>query len=310
MGTVLALSGKIASGKSTLANEFAKEVGWPCVSFGDYVRSVAKHRGLVESRETLQDVGDELIRTNLESFCQSVLHQADWRPGQSLVIEGIRHAEVNILLRNLVSPSRYILAYLKVDEDVRKERLRNEGIDDNELLHVETHPTEEQVARVLPHLADYVFEGSRPIQEILDWLKAISADIPPETEIPIPNIKVTEILETAHHLSRQEQREIIARIWPEGASSGKELWRGLRFSDRMRLVAYGPEQEPYLPGLRDLLLHGAIARIEDEQDGNYEIYGPDRTYFVTMTPEREFAGLLSSWSPDKSPREVRLQDPQ
>lgn len=310
MSTVIALSGKIASGKSTVASEFAKEVGWPCVSFGDYVRSVAQSRGLPESRETLQEIGDRFIRTNLEDFCKSVLNQADWKPGQSLVIEGVRHAEVNILLRNLVAPSRYFLAYLKVDDDLRKQRLRREGIDDRELIHVETHPTEEQVTRVLPHIADYIFEGSQPLPVILDLLKDIAADVPPETEIPVPTVKVSEVIENAHHLSRQEQREIIARIWPEEARSGKELWRGLRFTERMRLVAYAPEQELYLSDLRDLLLQGALARVENESDGNYEIYGPDRTYFVTMTPEREFAGLLSSWPPDRSPREVTLQDPQ
>jgi dephospho-CoA kinase len=307
MSTVIALSGKIASGKSRLANEFAKEVGWPCVSFGDYVRSVAKSRGLIESREILQEVGDELIRTNLESFCESVLAQADWKRGQALVIEGVRHAEVNTLLRSLVAPSRYVLAYLKVDDQVRKRRLREEGIDDQELIHVESHPTEEQVTRVLPHIADYVLEGTSPIPLILNWLKAISGDVPPETEIPIPNVRVTEIIESAHHLSRPEQREVIARIWPEEARSGKETWKGIRFSDRMRVVAYAQEQEPYLHGLRDLLLNGALARVENEREGNYEIYGPDRTYFVTMTPDREFAALLSSWFPDRTPREVDLQ---
>jgi adenylate kinase family enzyme len=307
MSTVLALSGKIASGKSTLANEFAKEVGWPCVSFGDYVRSVARDRGLVESREILQEVGDKLIRTNLEGFCQSVLAQADWKPGQALVIEGVRHAEVNTVLRSLVAPSKYVLAYLKVDDQIRKDRLRDEGIGDKELIHVETHPTEEQVTRVLPYIADYVFEGSSPIPLILDWLRSISADVPPETELPIPNVRVTEIIDSAYHLSRSERREVIARIWPDKARSGREIWRGIRFSDRMRVVAYAPEQEPYLHGLRELLLNGALARVENEREGNYEIYGPDRTYFVTMTPDREFAALLSSWSPDRAPREVVLQ---
>lgn len=308
MSTVIAISGRIASGKSTLANAFASEVGWPYVSFGDYVRSIAKQRGLEETREVLQVLGDEQINTNLERFCRSVLAQVDWKPGQSLVIDGVRHAEVDILLRRLVAPSKYVLTYFKIDDRTRKERLREEGIDDQELIHVETHPTEEQVTRVLPHIADYVFEGTNPIPVILDWLKAISADVPPETEIPIPTVRVTEIVESAHHLSRPEQREVIARIWPEKARSGKEMWRGLRFSDRMRVVAYAQEQEPYLRGLRALLLHGALARVENEREGNYEIYGPDRTYFVTMTPDREFAALLSSWSPDRSPREVALQD--
>jgi hypothetical protein len=82
----------------------------------------------------------------------------------------------------------------------------------------------------------------------------------------------------------------------------------VRFSDRLRVVAYAPEQEPHVDGLRELLLRGALARRESEADGTYEIYGPDRTFYVTMTPAREFAALLSSWLPDHPPREVELQD--
>lgn len=33
--------------------------------------------------------------------------------------------------------------------------------------------------------------------------------------------------------------------------------------------------------------------MENEEDGTYKLYGADRTYFVTMTPAREFAALLS-----------------
>src|SRR5437764_382109 len=119
MSTVLAVSGKIASGKSTLASTFANEVGWPYVSFGDYVRQIARQRGLEDTREVLQEIGDELIRQNLEGFCRSVLAQADWKPGQPLVIDGVRHFEVDDLLRRMVGPSKYVLTYVSVDDQTR-----------------------------------------------------------------------------------------------------------------------------------------------------------------------------------------------
>lgn len=120
---------------------------------------------------------------------------------------------------------------------------------------------------------------------------------------------LSEVVETVRHLSPAEQREVLARLWPEQAlAQGNTVWTSARFSDRLRVVAYAPEQEPYVVGLRELLLRGALARRESEADGTYEIYGPDRTYYVTMTPAREFAALLSSWLPDHPPREVELQD--
>lgn len=120
---------------------------------------------------------------------------------------------------------------------------------------------------------------------------------------------LSEVVDTVRHLSPAEQREVLARLWPEQAlAQANTVWTSVRFSDRLRVVAYAPEQEPYVDGLRTLLLRGALARRESEADGTYEIYGPDRTYYVTLTPAREFAALLSSWPPDHPPREVELQD--
>jgi hypothetical protein len=120
---------------------------------------------------------------------------------------------------------------------------------------------------------------------------------------------LSEVVDAVRHLSPAEQREVLARLWPEHAlAQANTVWTSVRFSDRLRVVAYAPEQEPYVDSLRTLLLRGALARRESEADGTYEIYGPDRTYYVTITPAREFAALLSSWSADHPPREVELQD--
>ncbi|MGH9752531.1 MAG: hypothetical protein ACREA2_07075 [Blastocatellia bacterium] len=120
--------------------------------------------------------------------------------------------------------------------------------------------------------------------------------------------EVMEVITAARHLTPAEQREVLARLWPLAAErSGREVWMSVRFGEAARIVAYAPEQEPYVESLGDLLRHGALARLENEADGAYEVYGPDRTYYVTMTPAREFAALLSSWPPDQPPIEVILQ---
>jgi hypothetical protein len=120
---------------------------------------------------------------------------------------------------------------------------------------------------------------------------------------------VTEVVEALRQLTPSEQREVLARLWPEETlREGNPIWTGVRFGDRLRVVAYAAEQEPYLDTLRELLLRGALARKESDADGTYELYGPDRTYYVTLTPAREFAALLSSWPPEHPPREIDLQD--
>lgn len=122
---------------------------------------------------------------------------------------------------------------------------------------------------------------------------------------------VMEVVESARRLTDAEKREVLARLWPEqSARSGQDVWVSVRFSDALRVVAYAPEQGTYVNELSELLRQGALARLESEADGTYEVYGPDRTYYVTMTPAREFAALLSSWPPDQPPREIPLPDEQ
>lgn len=122
---------------------------------------------------------------------------------------------------------------------------------------------------------------------------------------------VMEVVESARQLTVAERREALARLWPEQvARSGRDVWISIRFGEGLRVVAYAPEQEIYVSGLRDLLQQGALARLESEADGAYEVYGANRTYYVSMTLAREFAALLSSWPPDHPPRELSLPDEQ
>jgi hypothetical protein len=120
---------------------------------------------------------------------------------------------------------------------------------------------------------------------------------------------VTEFVEAARRLTPAEQREIFARLLPNpSAKNTKTIWQFLCFSENLRVLSYTPGQEQYIDNLRQLLLHGVFARLDCEDDGTYEIYGAERTYYVVMTPQREFVAILSSWSPDRPPREITLKE--
>ena len=71
---VLCLAGRAAAGKSTLAEALVERLGWPSASFGDYVRAQARARSLGANRETLQDLGAQLIETyGWDGFCRRTL---------------------------------------------------------------------------------------------------------------------------------------------------------------------------------------------------------------------------------------------
>ncbi|HSK71112.1 MAG TPA: hypothetical protein VK892_05420 [Pyrinomonadaceae bacterium] len=119
---------------------------------------------------------------------------------------------------------------------------------------------------------------------------------------------VSEFVEKVRHFSSAQQREVLARLWTEQAGrNANETWKTIKLGEILRLAAYDSSQEPYLEDLREALMNGVLARLENEAEGTYEIYGVSRTFYVTMTIEREFVGLLSSWSPENPPREIEIE---
>ena len=172
---VLGISGRIASGKSTIAQYVSSVMDWPCASFGDYVRAIARERGAPAHREALQELGHSLIEENCRFFCHTVIVRSAWKPGMSLVIEGIRHAKVVAMLRSLVAPARFLLLFVDVPEDIICSRLGETGIlDKTDLARLEKHSTEIEVKTVLRGTADMIVDGSKGIEElgprIATWL--------------------------------------------------------------------------------------------------------------------------------------------
>ncbi|MBW4472720.1 MAG: nucleoside monophosphate kinase [Stenomitos rutilans HA7619-LM2] len=173
---ILTFSGPIASGKSALSNKLAQTFHWSRVSFGDYVRSIADARKIPKTREVLQAIGTELVTSDVEGFCNTVLEQASWQHGRPLIIDGIRHVDVLKTLQKLVAPMKLYLIFITIDRGVQANRLIKRGTD--ELLAIQTlelDVTEQQVGTYLRDIADFVVDGSRSVEEatqdIADWLQ-------------------------------------------------------------------------------------------------------------------------------------------
>lgn len=175
-GIVCGFSGRIGSGKTSISEEVARHLNWPRVSFGDYVRKVATEQGIdPTSRTALQDIGASLINNGIEKFCLSVLAQADWKPGQSLVVDGIRHQDILIKLKEIVLPSTFVLVYINVEDENRAQRVaQRDGLTQNDLNKIDRHSTERDAKSILMQLADITINGNGAsgavVSEIVDFL--------------------------------------------------------------------------------------------------------------------------------------------
>ena len=77
-GRVLALSGAIGAGKTTLAQQLSTELDAEIVSFGNEVRRYANEIGEDEAnRSVLQKLGQAMVLSDCEKFVRSVLAQSE-----------------------------------------------------------------------------------------------------------------------------------------------------------------------------------------------------------------------------------------
>jgi cytidylate kinase len=166
--TVVGVSGGIASGKSTLSEAVALCLGCPHVSFGGYVRSEAKRRGLGVDRSSLQTLGEELVASDPDKLCEGVLRQGEWIPGGPLIVDGIRHVEIAERIRQLVKPSDFRLIHLEAPAIAREARLAARGENGPRLVDLDRHSTEHEVSVSLPQIANLTLDGTLPIEQLIE----------------------------------------------------------------------------------------------------------------------------------------------
>ena len=167
------LAGRIGSGKTTLTSALANRIGCPRASFGGYVRSVARVRGLdSRDRTVLQDLGDELISEGWDAFVEHVLQHARYVSG-SVVIDGIRHRPAVDTLRKRLRPTQLVLVALNISDEERRKRLRDQGLNTDEVTLADTHANEAEVDGVMRG-ADIVIPADLTVERacttVLAWI--------------------------------------------------------------------------------------------------------------------------------------------
>lgn len=168
---ILAFSGPIQSGKSTVSEELARILNVSVASFGRYVRDQAKARtneslGLrpIEDRMRLQEVGQELLETlGADEFCRAVLTTFGWVEGRSIVVDGVRHFAILQALERL---GNCYLVYLEVAPARRRAGLLASGYTEDDIAVMEAHPTESELV-TLKKNANLVLDEDKPVDELI-----------------------------------------------------------------------------------------------------------------------------------------------
>jgi dephospho-CoA kinase len=179
--TILSFAGPIEAGKTTVSSIVAIRLNVPRISFGEYLRGVARARGMQLTREILQALGDQYVTSDVRAFCGKVLEQHPWQPGKPLIIDGVRHVEVLDSLCELLSPARAYLIYINVDRTTQTKRLKEGPLPHEKTLdELEQHPTERQVRSRLSDRAALVLDGTQDpddsARKVIEFLASKSRD--------------------------------------------------------------------------------------------------------------------------------------
>ena len=178
MRLLIGFSGKIGSGKTTLAIEFARTIGAKFFSFGDLIRSIADEKGLDSGdRRVLQEIGEQQINLGWTVFCKKLLDSYKYNNEDIIVVDGIRHYEGLDTFKELIPLVKTYLVYIDITDTLSLERqkLRNNEIvfSYNKPLHM----TEIQVKDILPSLADIIIDGNKDPEVLITQLCSWFIDI-------------------------------------------------------------------------------------------------------------------------------------
>jgi adenylate kinase family enzyme len=157
---IFCVSGEIASGKTTFANQLTQDIpGARLCSYGDVVRSEARIRGLEPKRPILHALAIILIAEGWPRFTERLITHlpADY---DALVVDGVRHLQAVDELRAQIMGSSITSVFIDTPDSVIAERLQARG----EALTVRDHKVEAQLSQVR-QAADLTVDGCGDLQQ-------------------------------------------------------------------------------------------------------------------------------------------------
>lgn len=167
MSLLLCFSGAIGSGKSSVSTAVAQALGWQRTGFGDYLRrEIAKHGGDLDSRQALQELGQQRVDSDPTAFCRDVLAAGGFSPGASFVVDGIRHVDIFNVLTEVSEPASAKLIFLQAGDNTRAARVGTRP-DAKDFGRASEHRVEAELRDALPSRADSIVNAEQSLDEVV-----------------------------------------------------------------------------------------------------------------------------------------------
>jgi dephospho-CoA kinase len=166
--TIIGLTGRIGSGKTTLSAYIQEKYNFQKLSFVDkiLIPELRRRKKLI-NRKNLQQIGREFyLRYGDIKMTEWLLEGID--PTAKWIIDDIRYPTTADFIKTKF-PNNFWVIGLKADTKIRFQRVINRGeegkISYEDFLKMDSAPTEEQIEEVLSQ-ADYVIENNGTLAEL------------------------------------------------------------------------------------------------------------------------------------------------
>ncbi len=169
---IIGITGKIHSGKSTLAKKISHNLDIPIVSFGGYLKEFSLQNNLPTDRDSLQNLGNNRILDNPELFIDNVL--TSHSDTQIIIVEGIRHYKVLQYLDQIYTQSLFIFLNVPFDERydryINNEIFKLKNLSKEEFYKIDNHEVECEI-NSLEEKCEIVLNSEYQINDLLEKIK-------------------------------------------------------------------------------------------------------------------------------------------
>lgn len=174
----LIISGKICSGKSTIAKVISEKYGVPIASFGGYLRNYCQENEIEITRKNLQDIGENFIQKDAKMFLDEVISFSS-KGSRSLIFEGVRHKTILNLIKGISKKSK--MMYVFADKEIRYKRFiaraENDSVSIEEFDVNDNHIVESEIEQIKNECDLITDTSSSSIEEMAAKIEIITRDI-------------------------------------------------------------------------------------------------------------------------------------
>ena len=157
MSAKICVSGKIATGKTTVSRELSRHFGYQIVSFGDIMRAYLNGLGVEPTREAMHAQSHRIVTEigNFRAMDWFIDNSSDIDWQGNLIVDGCRHPETYKRLQELFDSCFLIHCSCCAPTQIKRIQERDK-LSITQINKIVAHPVEEDLDRHFIVIADIV----------------------------------------------------------------------------------------------------------------------------------------------------------